>query len=55
MERPTMKVVIYPYLIIHSWMMTAQKDYSGNFINKKAVRPACQVEVITSCELFVTI
>jgi len=42
-------------LMTNNWMMTAQRDSSGNFIEKKAVCPACQVEVMKSCDLLVTI
>ena len=42
-------------LMTTGWMMTAQRDSAGNFVDKKAVCPLCQAEVMKNCEILVSI
>ena len=42
-------------LMTTNWMMTARRDSAGNFVDKKAVCPLCQAEVMKNCEILVSI
>jgi hypothetical protein len=38
-----------------NWLMTADKDTRGNYINKRAVCPGCQPAVVRTGAMVVTI